>query len=110
MAKVDAFSVRDLRERTGDLIRNAERGSLSLVTKYGRPAFVAVPFDERLLALGVQRALAVKLYQEEVVTLSQAAKVAGLSIEDFLDVLRSAGVAAVDYPAEELDEEMETDL
>jgi len=105
IGKVDAFSVRDLRERTGELLRNAERGSLSLVTKYGRPAFLAVPFDERLLALGVQRALAVKLYQEEVVTLSQAAKVAGLPIEDFLDVLRSAGVAAVDYPSEGLDRE-----
>ena len=83
MGKVDAFSVRDLRERTGELLRNAERGSLSLVTKYGRPAFLAVPFDERLLDLGVQRALAVKLYQEEVVTLSQAAKVAG-ELEELL--------------------------
>ena len=104
MGKVDVFSVRDLRERTGELIRDAEQGRLSLVTKYGRPAFLAVPFDERLLALGVQRALAVKLFQEEVVTLSQAAKVAGLPIEDFLDVLRSAGVAAVDYPAGEVDQ------
>lgn len=110
MGKVGAFSVRDLRERTGELLRNAERGSLSLVTKYGRPAFLAVPFDQRLLDLGVQRALAVKLFQEEVVSLSQAAKVAGLPVEDFLDVLRSAGVPAVDYAADELDEEMETDL
>lgn len=69
-----------------------------------------MPFDERLLVLGVQRALAVKLFQEEVVTLSQAAKVAGLPVEDFLDILRSAGVAAVEYPAEELDAEMETDV
>ena len=110
MGKVDVFSVRDLRERTGELLRDAEKGRLSLVTKYGRPAFLAVPFDKRLLDLGVQRALAVKLFQEEVVTLSQAAKVAGLPIEDFLDLLKAAGVPAVDYPAEDLNDEMEIDL
>ena len=110
MAKVDVFTVRDLRERTGKLIRDAEQGRVSMVTKHGRPAFLAVPFDKRLVDLGVQRALAVRLFEEEVVTLPQAAKVAGLSLEDFMDVLRAAGVAAVDYPAGELDEEMGTDV
>ena len=91
MEKVDVFTVRDLRERTGKLIRDAEQGKVSLVTKHGRPAFVAIPFDKRLLDLGVQRALAVRLFEEEVVTLPQAAKVAGLPLEDFMDVLRAAG-------------------
>ena len=110
MDKLDVFSVRDLRERTGELIRDAEQGRLSLVTKYGRPTFLAVPFDMHLLTLGVQRALAVRLFETEVLTLSQAAKVAGLSVEEFLGVLRAAGVVAVDYPAEELDKEMEIDV
>jgi prevent-host-death family protein len=108
--KLDVFTVRDLREKTGQLIRDAERGRMSLVTKRGRPTFVAVPFDQRLLDLGVQRALAVKLFEEGGITLSQAAKVAGLCLEDFLDVLKVAGVPAVDYPAEELDDEMRIDL
>lgn len=110
MEKVDVFTVRDLRERTGELIRDAERGNVSLVTKYGRPAFLAVPFDKRLLDLGVQRALAVRLFEDDVVTLAQAARVAGMPIEEFLDVLAAAGVPAVDYPAEELDEEMRVEL
>ena len=49
---------------------------------------------------------AVALFQEGAVSLPQAAKVAGVCLEDFLDVLRAAGVPAVDYPAEELDDEM----
>jgi prevent-host-death family protein len=43
---METFTVRDLRERTGDLIRGAEAGQLAVVTKHGRPVFVAVPFDD----------------------------------------------------------------
>ena len=50
---MDTFSVRDLRERIGELTRDAESGRLSLVTKRGRPLFVAVPFSEELLKEGV---------------------------------------------------------
>ena len=46
---MDAFTIRDFRERTGELIRDAEAGKLSIVTKHGQPVFVAVPFDETLL-------------------------------------------------------------
>ncbi len=43
---MDAFTIRDLCKRTGALIRVAEEGKLPIVTKYGRPVFVAVRFDE----------------------------------------------------------------
>ena len=45
---MNLFTVRDLRERTGELIRDAEAGKLSLVTQHGRPVFVAVPLDEQM--------------------------------------------------------------
>ena len=54
---MDSFTVRDLRERTGQLIRDAETGKLSIVTKHGRPVFVAVPVDESLVQEGVRVAL-----------------------------------------------------
>ncbi len=69
-----------------------------------------VRFLERLVELGPGTALATRLFEEGVVSISQAAKVAAMSLEDFLDVLRAAGVAAVDYPPDDLDEEMNTDL
>ena len=43
-----AFAVRDLREHTGDLVRNAENGAYSVVSKYGKPLFVALPFNADL--------------------------------------------------------------
>ena len=98
--------MRDLRERTGDLVRQAEAGHLSIVAKHGRLLFVAVPIDEYLLREGVAIAIAVRLFAEKVVSLGKAAKLADLPTEEFLKHLGAMGVPAVDYPPEELDAEL----
>jgi prevent-host-death family protein len=107
MEPINIFTVRELRQRTGDLIRDAESGRLALITKHGRPTFVAVPFDERLLKYGINKALALHLFQSGQVTLSQAAKIATLSIESFLDLLGEFNIPAVDYPVDDLEAELE---
>ena len=106
MDPLDIFSVRDLRQRSGKLLKDAENGRLALITKRGRPAILAVPFDERLLDLGLHRTLALRLFEKRHLTLVQAARLAGLSAEEFLALLGEAGIPAADYPAEELDEEV----
>ena len=110
MEQLNVFTVRELRQHIGDLIQDAEKGRLALITKYGRPAFLAVPFDERLLKHGVNKSLALHLFQAKHITLSQAARIAILSIEDFLDLLSEFGIPAVDYPPEDLDKELEASL
>lgn len=100
------FSVRDLRQRSAELLRNAESGRIAVVTKHGRPTILAIPFDARLLDVGVHRALALRLFEQGHLTLAQAAKVADLHVEDFMDLLEQSGVAAVSYAPSELDEEL----
>jgi prevent-host-death family protein len=107
MEPLDVFTVRDLRQRSGDLLRDAEQGRLALITKHGRPAILAVPFDERLLSHGIHRAVALHLFEAEQVTLAQAARLAGLPLEGFIELLGQTGIAAVSYPAEDLAEEVE---
>jgi prevent-host-death family protein len=107
MEPFDVFTVRDLRQRSGDLLRDAEEGRLSLITKHGRPAILAVPFDERLLSHGIHRALALHLFEAGQVTLAQGAKLAGLSLEDFIELVSQTGIAAVSYPPEDLEDEVE---
>ena len=103
MENLDVFTARDLRQRSGELLSDAARGQLSLITKNGRPAIVAVPFfDQRLLESGVHRALAFNLFEARQLSLAQAAKVAGLSQEAFMEVLVEVGIPAVDYPPQEL--------
>ncbi len=107
MKTVDVYSARDLRNRAGGLLKDAEEGRLAVVTKHGRPASLAIPFDARLLELGVHRHLAAQLYSRQLLTLAQAAKLAGLPIEQFLDILDVSGVDVVDYPAKEIGKELE---
>jgi prevent-host-death family protein len=107
MEPFDVFTVRDLRQRTGELLRDAEEGRLSIITKHGRPAILAVPFDERLLSQGVHRSVALHLFEVGQVTLAQAARLADLSLEEFLTLLAEAGIPAVDYSPDELAEELE---
>jgi len=57
-SNMEAFAIRDLREHTGALVRNAEEGRLSVVSKHGKPLFVAVPFTDALLSAGVSVSVA----------------------------------------------------
>ena len=106
MSSLNVFSARDIRQRSGELLRDAEQGHLAVITKHGRPAILAVPFDERLLDIGLHRAMALRLYEQRQVTLVQAAKLAATTLEEFIVLLGEAGIPAVDYPPEELDDEV----
>ena len=108
MDPLDVFSVRDLRQRSGKLLKDAENGHLALITKHGRPAILAVPFDELFLELGLHRTLALRLFENRHLTLVQSARLAGLSVEELVVLLGEAGIPVTDYPAEELDEEVGT--
>jgi predicted HTH domain antitoxin len=107
MEPLDVFTAQDLARRPEDLFRDAEQGKLALIIKDGRPAMVAVPFDERLLDLGIHRAMALHLFESGQATLSQSAKIAGVPLVDFLEMLGRLGIPVVDYPPEDLEGELE---
>lgn len=103
---METFTVRDLRDRTGELIRGAEAGRLAVVTKHGQPVFVAVPFDECLLREGVGVALALHLFREGSVGLAQAAKLAGVSPSEMMDILAAHQIPLAEYSKDELVDEL----
>ncbi len=103
---MQTYSVRDLREHTGDIIHGAEEGKLALITKHSKPVFLAVPFNEIMLENGLQIALAIELYREHIVSLGKASKIAKLSIEEFLEKLTALSIAIVDYPPEDVQKEL----
>jgi len=103
---VETFNIRDLRQRTGDLVRAAEGGRLSVVTKHGRPVFVALPMSDRLLASGVHQALAIHLFEAGVLSLSKAARLAEISAERFIDLLGASGIDAAAYEPGEVGDEL----
>jgi prevent-host-death family protein len=104
---METFSIRDLRERTGDLVRTAESGHLSIVAKHGHPLFVALPPDEHVLNHGVAVALACRMFADQVLSLGKAARMANIPVETFIERLGEMGIPAVNYSAEELDRELD---
>ena len=106
MKRLEIFTVRDLRERTGDLTQDAEAGQLALVTKRGCPLFVTVPFTEELLREGVGFSLAVELYRNGIITAARGALLAGMDLAAFLEELSALEVPVADYSAEEVVDEL----
>ena len=88
---MQSFAVRDLREHTGELVRNAEGGQCSVVSKHGKPLFVALPFDDALLQVGVNIALADKLVHSGELSVGAGAKLAAIPYAAYLQHLGSTG-------------------
>lgn len=103
---MQTFETLDLASHTNDLIREAESGGLSIVTREGRPVFVAVPFDDTLLRDGLMTTLAMRLFDQEILSLGQAARLAGLSIVEFMDHLDQSGIPVARPRPGELEQEL----
>ena len=110
MQSIEVFSVRDLRLRSSELVREAEAGQISIITKRGKPAVLALPFGSRLLNLGVDKDLALALFERRLVTLAKAAKLAGVTQDAFMDLVANAGLVAVDYAPDELTDELRVEI
>ena len=100
------YTIRGIREHTGELVRNAEAGHLSVITKHGKPVFVAVPFDETLLQHGSRISMAITLLKEGEVSLEKSAKMAGCSIEVLLKILSDMQLPLFDHSKTELEQEL----
>ena len=103
---MQTFTIRELRERSGDLSREAEEGRLALVTRHGQPLFISVPFTDELLEAGVHTALAVSLFKSGELTSARAAKLARMSLPKFLAHLSVQGIPVVDHDPAELQREL----
>ncbi len=100
------FSIRELRDRSGELSHEAESGNVSLITKHGQPLMVSVPFDRAVVETGVHVALAINLYKSKDLSIGMAARVARMARLEFAELLGRLNVPLVDYPAGELADEL----
>jgi len=102
MKSINVFSMNDISVHSDEFIRYIDKGEMSLVTTQDRPSFIAVPFNHRLLVHGINLTMAMNLFETGITTISQAANIANLSIENFIELLGEEGVPVVDYSPEEL--------
>lgn len=62
--------------------------------------------DEWLLAYGPERARALQRVATGRASLAQGARLSNMALEDFISLLGEAGVVAVDYDPDELEQEL----
>ena len=103
---MDTLTVDDLRASPDRRVADAARGEAALVVDEGRPLLFALPVDEALLTHGASLALAVRLFDQEVLGLEGAARMAGISQSEMIDHLGALKIPVVRYSPEELEEEM----
>jgi predicted HTH domain antitoxin len=99
---VTTYTSRELRES-----RFLEDQSVSIVTSHGKPVKVAIPFDARTFHEGIEKAIALYFVENHILTQAKAAKIAGLSLSTFLQLMAKYGISAVDQSEAELREELE---
>jgi predicted HTH domain antitoxin len=99
------FTIRDLRDRSGELSHEAESGNVSLITKHGQPLMLSVPFDKVVVESGVNVSLAVNLFKSGHLSTGMAARVARMSRLEFTELVSGLGIAVVDYPVSDLADE-----
>ena len=68
---------------------------------------LSVPFDDALLQQGVHVDIAVKLFEDGVITLAKAAKIAKMPVASFMEKLAALDVVVVDQTREELLEDLD---
>jgi CheY-like chemotaxis protein len=72
----------------------------------GGDLFFALPVDETLLTHGAKVALAVRLFDQEIVGLEGAAKIAGISQSEMIDHLGALRIPVLRFGPGELDAEI----
>jgi len=103
---MDTLTVEDLKHTPNRLVDDAARGEVALVINQGQPAFFTLPFDETLLTRGAKVALAMHLFNQEIVGLEGAARIAGVSQSEMIDCLGEARIPVVRYGPGELEAEI----
>ena len=103
---METFTIGELSGRASELVHTVEAGHLALVTNNGQPFGIVVPFEEKLLSEGVSITLAIDLFREGKVGLSQAGKIAGISSSEMMDILSAHQIPLADYSKDELSNEL----
>ncbi len=98
---VNTYTSREIREN-----RFLEDDAVSIVTSHGKPVKIVIPFNDRGFHEGVEKAVALYLVENHIVTQAKAAKIAGLSLSAFLVLMAKYCISAADQSEKEIREEL----
>jgi len=110
MIDFDVFSSRDMRNNPGKLFSGAKNNRMSILTKNGSPKMLTFPFTKEFLEYGINKYIAIKLFESNFITLSKAANIADITIEEFLDITGEMNIDVVKFDSEEIESDIKNIL
>jgi predicted HTH domain antitoxin len=96
----------EVTEQPRRLLENALRGQADIVMLDGEPVMLTLPLGPAAGDAAERLALAITLYERDLVSLGLASKVAGLGYSQMIDELGRRQIPVVRYSVEDLDEEL----
>ncbi len=96
----------DIKREPAQLLDDAQRGQVSLVTTDGQAVFMTLPLESGAPAPGALLDVAAQLYDLEQISLGRAAEIAGLAYADMMDELGRRGIATIRLRPGELEREL----
>ena len=96
----------DLQRAPQQLLADARRGELTVVTTNGRPMMLAVPLADGAPMRSALVELAAALFDREEISLGMAARIAGMGYSEMIDELGQRGIDTIRITPEELEREL----
>ncbi|HEY4069236.1 MAG TPA: UPF0175 family protein [Burkholderiaceae bacterium] len=106
MATRSTLTSEELERQPERLLDDARRGTSDVVTVQGEPMMLTLPLGQGAGSSAERLALAVSLYERDVLSLGLAAKVAGLPYSQMIDELGRRQIPVVRYSVDDLDREL----
>ena len=105
---MQAFSVRQLKSNPSTVLRAAEADAMAVVTSHQEPTALVVALDRLGLpdTAAVRSGLALSLFQAGSLSVGSAARIAGMSLPRFLELLASLRIPVADASDADLDDEL----
>jgi predicted HTH domain antitoxin len=101
------LTTEELQRRPGQLLEDADRGELAVVTRDGEPLLLVVPLRRKGLEQpDVRLELAVRPFHHEQISIGVAARIAGVSMAELMDDLGRRCIPLIRTTAEELEREL----
>jgi predicted HTH domain antitoxin len=105
---MQAFSVRQLKSNPSTVLRAAEADAMAVVTSHQEPIALVVALDRLGLpdTAAVRSGLALSLFQAGSLSVGSAARIAGMPLPRFLEILASLRIPVADASDADLDDEL----
>ena len=100
-----AYNIGDLKNNPSEAIRDSKDGPV-LIFNREHPEAVIFSLDFIDKDVEINKTLAMVLYKNKQVSLGRAAKIAGMSYSDFMELVSNHGIPIIRYGVEEIKQDL----